>query len=290
MTKEGSVEADELVQKFLKKEDQKTLDKIVNGIEKVIKHTPAIYDQEKLKEYLTKRSALLKKLVDEYIDATISQEFPKISEEILKIKRQLLLKKNGNSGLTIIRDFAESVRTKEENKKIENKEYFEATMPLFVYTNILKADDEVQMTKIKIPIKIPSRDYYGHVIKYHSNTKTISIDAKFDDAKQNAVKENYEKIMEALSRYYSKLKESYKNPILREVLTQVKMEAPEIGIIWTPKTDELNIEPDPKIAKNKSKNANTIMPVLEIKEKPYLITTLKTKEDSVDNYLKQLTS
>jgi hypothetical protein len=265
-----------ILSQYSTKVEDKELEGIVRGIDKLRKQNPAVYDEKSVARYLQERSKALSCLVEEYFVASIANKFPLISDELFQLKRYFTLQSDGKTW-TLVRDDTEPekdmplIKNNEIKKKRRNIE-----VPLFVHTPLF---DGKHTAKLGSYSKPTGHSRYGYIAR-----KAVNIEAKLPGSVGQNLKEAYR---DALSHYFKVLSEMFTDPIAGDVIyAEGNIAQPEIRAIWIPSSDSLNIAVDSKYIQ-KRKAADPAM-ILSVQEKNYLVKTWKVdEEEPFENYLRE---
>lgn len=253
--------------KSTKISDKKSVEKIISDIERIRLQNPATYDENRTGEYLKRRSQVLKELVESYFTEAMSVEFPLISDELFNLKRVLTLEYDGVKW-QVTSDDAQNTENETLNAgKIEESKIQKVTMPLFAYTPLF---DGKHVSKLA---------------EYAKDFRRTELSAKLPGVIGPNLKEASRN---ALSHYFGILKEMFANPVASDILySEGKFDQPEIGAIWIPTPQSINIEvkdlPRPV-------NKDPAM-ILTARKKRYLVKTWNVDdEEPFESHLREFTT
>lgn len=178
-------------------------------MEKIKNTTPAVFDEEKIKLFLSQRGKALTLLLEHYMVAQLSEAFPMLDDKIFNMKRHLYF----SPDCKLVED-----RTSENKSNLHH-----VTFPLFLRSSI-------GLKRIEI----------GKLIKrtktaFSTEQKTIKIDAKVPDLPP-AISQLGNK---ARGTYFRLIGDMYHNPIVGDIM--VEEDKPTFEIMWIPTPESLNI-------------------------------------------------
>ena len=253
----GTAIAIERFPKTLNRHSRKTkkgeLEEILTKIYVVRTANPTVYDNKSIHKYLKDRAKVIEGLVEDYFTAATAQEFPLLSDELFQLKRHITVEK-GEKGYAVVRDNTEPDRRKRargEARKLE--------IPLFAYTELLRGDHKVELGKFS---KRETRDY-------HTKTTTVKIGAELPGVIGPNLRDAYRG---ALSHYFGIMSNVFAEPTIGELMLQDQLQAPEIGAIWIPTLESLQLKVSEKIKIEEPKVLDPAM-IMRVRGQSYLVDT-----------------
>lgn len=264
------------IEKFSTMVETKELENIVGGINKLRQQNPAVYDERAVARYLQDRATTLKSLVDEYFVNAIAHRFPLLSDELFSLKRHLTLIGLGKTW-KVVRDDTEVEEYNTEQEKKDKMRVRRIQVPLFAYTPLFDGKHTAKLGSFSRT----RTDSYGDT---HRTTATI--EAKLPGSIGPNLKNAYR---DALSHYFGVLSEMFTNPVAGDIMyAEGNIAQPEIGAIWIPKPESLNVSVDERLIQRR-KVVDPAM-ILKVKGKSYLVQTwMVDDEQPFEHYLKEFT-
>lgn len=261
--------------------ESKKLEKIVSEIDKLRNQNPSVYDEEAVTRYLQERSRTLKGLVEEYFIASTANKFPLISEELFQLKRYLSLRAEGKTW-KVVRDDTEAEQNAQEKEKVGRKIIIRRIeVPLFAYTPLFERKHTTKLGG------------FTKQTGYYTKT-TVTIEARLPGSIGPNLKNAYR---DALSHYFGVLSKMFTNPVAGDIMyaegsmaenrERIKsLYEPEIGAIWIPAPESLNVSVDQKLIQ-KRKVIDPAM-ILKVRGKNYLVQTWRVDDEQpFEHYLRE---
>lgn len=269
--------------KFSEVSEENKKQEILSKIEQINGLNPNVYERVRLKTYLKKRASILQTLADDYLTAEISSRFPLINDGLFALRRSLYIE-NTRNGYQILEDITALEDVPAISKKHESLNNVERIeVPLFAYTSLDDEREEHKTLLGKITIdrrKIRDMDYentYEKNLWITANLPGENLDGMLRKARY-----------EALGEYFSILGKAMKLPVVGDILSQEIDLMPDIGAIWIPTADSLDLRVTEHLVHREYIDPAMI---LSARDKKYLITTWNVKdEEPFEHYLREFTS
>ena len=258
---------------YCEKREDGDVEKIIFNIKKVNEYNPAVYNEKAIGEYLQKRGRILKGLVEEYFITAMSKEFPLISEDLFSLQRYLTVSGSGKKWEILSDDTDDEFDLRKIKKKDHRIRTKKVKVPLFAYTPLFDGEHNVVLSKFST-----ARGYYR---------TTFKIEATLPGVIGPNLKKAYR---EALTHYFKTLSEMFTNPVASDIMySEGKIAKPEIGAIWIPTPQSLNLSVTKKLIQPK-KNIDPAM-ILSAGGGKYLVKTWRVDdEEPPERYLREFSS
>ncbi len=254
------------------------LEKILDNIERILTHTPAVLNEKHLSNFIEQRSKVLNDLINKYFIAAIGEKYPVISDDLFQLKRYLTIEKDGTKAV-VINDSVETKNNSSE-KMNNNKKLHKIAVPLFIYTPLLDGNHKVNLGKYSTT---RTNSYGDRYVTRGSVNATLP----------GYIGSNLRRIArETLGTYHTILTNAYNNVVLGEFLVQnsdlqTRLQSPEIGAIWIPMLESLNISVKEELVKRLDPDPAMILKTLG---KNYLVATWRVDdEEPFEIYLDKYT-
>lgn len=263
-----------IIERYSTKVESKQLELIVRGIDRLRQQNPAVYDERTVAKYLQDRAKTLKGLVDEYFVASITQKFPLLSDELFQLKRHLTLVSPGKNW-RVVRDDTEVGEYDAKQERKERTKVKKVQVPLFAYTPLFDGKHTATLGSFRRE----RTDSYGDIYR-----TTTTIEAKLPGSIGPNLKNAYR---DALSHYFGVLSEMFTNPVAGDIMyAQGNIAQPEVGAIWIPTPESLNVSVDEKLIQ-KRKDLDPAM-ILKVRGNNYLVQTWRVDdEEPFEHYLRE---
>ena len=263
---------EKIIKKNSTSSKKKELKGILDVIDKVKNQNPQVYSENMIGQYLKDRASILQKVVDDYFVKAMSTEFPLLSNEIFDLKRCLAIERKGKV-YTIVEDIYGEKSKKKRLTKIE--------MPLFAYVPLFKGEHKAELGKIIKTVQHPY-SYSGHS---YTSRRTYKVYATLPGTIGPNLRQAYR---EALSHYHRTVADILENPSIGEIVMQKNLLAePEIGAIWIPTPESLDLKVTEEIINKRPKDIDPAM-ILKLKDKNYLVKTWQVDdEEPFEHYLRE---
>lgn len=188
---------------------------IIQQIETVKKATPSVYDETKIKAFLSQRAKALSVLIDNLIVAKLSSQYPMLDDSIFNLKRHLFF-----SGGKLVED---------RTQKVSDGRAAHVEAQLFVIAGI--NEKKVQLGK--------------HVTRtgydYNRQQVTTTITANVPSLPISVAAQG----RKALGYYHNALADIYSDELTNDLLSdEVIGPEPTLEVMWIPTTHSLNVKVD----------------------------------------------
>ncbi|MDD5192015.1 MAG: hypothetical protein PHH54_06630 [Candidatus Nanoarchaeia archaeon] len=265
------------LKQYSTKVEEKQLDGMVSGIDRLRKQNPAVYDEKSVAMYLQERSKTLKGMVEEYFIASIANKFPLISDELFQLKRHLTLKAEDKTW-KVVRDDTEREEDAENIERDEKRKIVtrRIEVPLFVYTPLFNGNHTAKLGSFTKQTGSSWSSSYKRT--------TVTVEAKLPGSIGPNLKNAYRS---ALSHYFSVLSEMFTSPAAGDIMyAEGNFAQPEVGATWIPTLESLSVNVDTKLI-HKKKVLDPAM-ILKVKGKNYLVQTWRVDdEEPLEHYLRE---
>lgn len=258
--------------------------KILTEIEELKNRNPAVFDEKSLKAFLEQRTKVLNILVDSYFIAKLSQFFPAIDGALFKLRRHLLLKRDGRGEFSLITDKTIPVPipegdsvpdrlTRSRTRRARKTDYRQLEVPLFAYVP-LNGDHICNLGAF-------SRTTHNG---WSRRTTKVQVTGKLPGVFGANLKRAY---CEALSQCYSIVAEAYAHPVICDLLLSKEPQV-EVGAIWIPAPDKLSVKSEVKVQSIRPRDPAM---VLRVRDNYFLVKMWEVDEEiSLERYMREFTT
>jgi hypothetical protein len=184
---------------------------ILTQIDKIKNSNPPVYEEDKIKVFLNQRAKALATLIDNYMVAKLSSQYPLLDESLFKLKRHLYIR-----GGVITDD-----RTSPIKDTVRPTE-----VPLFIHAP--SGDKKVELSKFR---RSESQTWGQRRI-------TTTITASVPVVPPNVAEEG----RKALAFYYAAMSELYSKPLTSDLLSPDA--PPTLETLWIPTVQSMNVQVD----------------------------------------------
>ncbi len=262
------------IERYSARVEDEQLESIVDGIDRLRQQNPAVYDEKTVARYLRDRARTLKRLVDEYFVASIANKFPLLSGELFGLKRHLTLVNQGRAW-SVVRDDSEGEEYDKEQERKGKTRVERVQVPLFAYIPLFNGKHTAELGSFSRR----RTNSYGD-----TRMTTVKIKAKLPGSIGPNLKNAYRDV---LSHYFGVLSEMFTNPVAGDIMyAKGNLAQPEVGAIWIPTPESLNVKVDKKIIQ-KRKDLDPAM-ILRVRGNSYLVQTWRVDdEEPFEHYLRE---
>ncbi len=262
------------IRRYSTEVEDEQLESIVGGIDRLRQQNPSVYDEKAVSRYLQDRARTLKGLVDEYFVASIAHKFPSLSDELFQLKRNLTLLGQGKTW-KVVRDDTEIEEYDAKQERKKRTKVKRVQVPLFAYTPLFDGKHTAKLGSFSKT----RTDSCGGTYR-----TTGTIEAKLPGSIGPNLKNTYR---DALSHYFGVLSEMFTNPVAGDIMyAEGNIAQPEIGAIWIPTPESLNVSVDEKLIQRR-KDLDPAM-ILKVRGNNYLVQTWKVDdEEPFEHYIRE---
>jgi len=246
------------------------LKRISNSIEKSKRLNVTIYDEKTVARYLQERAKKLKELVDNYFVGLIANKFPLVSDELFQLKRYFVLTSE-NKNYKITRDNTDAEECDAKREKEAGAKIKRVESSLFVYVPLFGEQKSIRLSSFTKRTETSWGD---------PRKKTINIEASVPDSNELNFKSAYRN---ALNHYFNVLSKMYEDAVTGDVMSiNREVVQPEVGIIWIPTIQSLNMGYDERLLPRKKDVGAAV--ILKANGKNYLVQTCKIESEGEQSF------